>query len=120
MTTTMTPSTDRVPHGQLFNFEAGQTAYSRLNGDPLWHALALNIAGYADLQQRLAALRSWTGVADLGSLDDAIDEAVRVAASTGDMDRAFEPVQRLMYAQANVAASIVTRCTACRPRRNAG
>lgn len=96
MTTTTT--TERVPSGALFDIEM-KSPWTRLNGDPLWHALATGIDGYADLQNRLALLRAWGGDTGRTSVENAIEEATAHAASTGDVDAAWAPVRELMFAR---------------------
>lgn len=96
--TTTTTKIGRVPNDALFDIEM-KSPWTRLNGDPLWHAIAVKIDGYADMQSRLAALRGWSGNAGPGSVPDAIQDATEQAAATGDVDAAWKPVRELMYAR---------------------
>jgi hypothetical protein len=102
MTTT---EKEQVPHGSLFGTQPGlPTTYVPLNRDPVWHTLALQIDGYADLQRRSASLGSWKGIGTRDEREATWAEAVAEASRTGDITAAFEPVKRQLEERADAEA----------------
>lgn len=102
MTTT---TTEQVPHGQLFSIEFGQSKYAGLNRDATWHALALQLDGYAEMQRVLSGLLSWQGTGSWGSREEAWEEALETAVQSGDVDAAFGPVRKSLEARQFVDAA---------------